>query len=60
MTRYPVKKGKKILTKKRGMVTNYVTEDDFGSKAMVKDLLQSGFISDPENKEKKEFSKGKK
>ena len=60
MTRYPVKKGVKILTKKRGTVTDYICEADLGSKSMLKDLLEKGFILDPENKEKKGFSKGKK
>lgn len=45
MKRYSVKSGHKVLTKKRGMVTDYVTEADLDSKIM-KDLLADGIIKD--------------
>lgn len=61
MKKYLLKKGTKILTKKRGMVTNYVTVDDLGSENLLKDLVDNGFISEPSITEqiKKENSRKK-
>lgn len=46
MQKYQVKKGNKILTKKRGTVTDYITLDDLGSEELLKDLLKKGVILD--------------
>jgi len=45
--RYPIKKGLRILTRKRGSVSNYLTLDDVGGIDLINKLLETGQISEP-------------
>ena len=45
--RYSIKKGLRILTRRRGSVSNYLTADDVGGMELIEKLLEAGQISDP-------------
>lgn len=56
LKKYIVKKGHKVLTKKRGMVTDYVTKLDLDD-ALLKSLLNDGLLMDTEKPKVKHESK---